>query len=258
MYADSETGRTIPLSMPRKMVADIVHFAKRIPTVPVQRTLDVSPLMAARERAAPRIGWCALFTKAYALVCEAVPELRQAYVEYPWPRLYQHPHTAASVAVERNLDGAAGVFFAHIIRPEAMSLADVEAALADAKTAPVREKFSFYFRFYKLPRFLRRLAWWYLLNLRGGRKAVYLGTFSVSVYSSLGAESLHPLSPLTTTLNYGTIGDDGRVTVRIIYDHRALDGATVARALARLEEVLHSEIARELETLSPLRVAASA
>src|SRR5438477_2026192 len=167
--ANTETGITIPLSMPRKMVADIVHFARRIPTVPVQRTLDVSSLAALRERAQPRIGWCALFTKAYARVSEAVPELRQAYVEYPWPRLYQHPHAAASVAIERNLDGATGIFFAHIVQPEAMSLTDLEAALIDARTAPVREKFAFDFFFHRLPRFLRRLAWWYLLNLRGGR-----------------------------------------------------------------------------------------
>ncbi len=47
-----------------------------------------------------------------------------------------------------------------------------------------------------------------------------MGTFGVSVYSGLGARSLHPISPLTTTLNYGTIGKDGDVSVRIVYDHR--------------------------------------
>jgi hypothetical protein len=36
------------------------------------------------------------------------------------------------------------------------------------------------------------------------------------------------------------------VDVRIVYDHRVLDGATVARALARLEDVLNGEIAAEL------------
>jgi len=36
------------------------------------------------------------------------------------------------------------------------------------------------------------------LMYRGYRKATWLGTFAVSVYSSLGAESLHPLTPLTT------------------------------------------------------------
>jgi pyruvate/2-oxoglutarate dehydrogenase complex dihydrolipoamide acyltransferase (E2) component len=78
-----------------------------------------------------------------------------------------------------------------------------------------------------------------------------MGTFGVSVYSALGSESLHPLSPLTTTLNYGVIGRRGGVTVRLIYDHRVLDGSAVARALADLEEVLNGPIAAELWEMAP-------
>jgi pyruvate/2-oxoglutarate dehydrogenase complex dihydrolipoamide acyltransferase (E2) component len=74
-----------------------------------------------------------------------------------------------------------------------------------------------------------------------------MGTFGVSVYSALGAESLHPLSPLTTAFNYGVIQPDGHVDVRIIYDHRVIDGATVARALLDLEKVLNQDILRELQ-----------
>lgn len=74
----------------------------------------------------------------------------------------------------------------------------------------------------------------------------------MSVYSGLGAESLNPLTPLTTIFNYGPIGDDGSVTVRIHYDHRVMDGANVARALARFEEILNGEIADEVAELSEL------
>jgi pyruvate/2-oxoglutarate dehydrogenase complex dihydrolipoamide acyltransferase (E2) component len=73
-----------------------------------------------------------------------------------------------------------------------------------------------------------------------------MGTFGLSVYSGLGAESLHPLSPLTTTLNYGVISARGAVTVRVTYDHRVMDGTTVARALARLETVLNEDLCKEL------------
>jgi hypothetical protein len=54
---------------------------------------------------------------------------------------------------------------------------------------------------------------------------------------------------LTTLLNYGVIGSDGSVNVRIIYDHRTLNGATVARALARLEDILNSVVADELRSM---------
>jgi hypothetical protein len=40
------------------------------------------------------------------------------------------------------------------------------------------------------------------------------------------------------------------LAVRIIYDHRVMDGATVARALARLDQVLNQDIANELRSLA--------
>ena len=69
------------------------------------------------------------------------------------------------------------------------------------------------------------------------------------------AASLHPLSPITTVLNYGVIADDGSVNVRIIYDHRVFDGATVARALAEMERVLNCEILAELRYLRSIEAA---
>jgi hypothetical protein len=91
--------------------------------------------------------------------------------------------------------------------------------------------------------------WWLGLNI-GRQRGNYFGTFALSVYSALNAESLHPLTPLTTLLNYGVISSDGNVNVRIIYDHRVMNGATVARALARLEEVLNTVVAEELRSLA--------
>ncbi|QJX01134.1 hypothetical protein [Frigoriglobus tundricola] len=248
--ADRPGSFSIPLSVPRRIVCDLVHFAHKVPTVPVQRVVDVSRIASLREALPARVGWCALFTKAYALVAREVPELRRAYLAHPWARLYQHADSIASVAVERQFGREAGVFFAHLPRPDATPLPELEAALRWHKETPVPTAFGFALRFYRVPRPLRRFLWWYLLNVRGSRKAEFLGTFGVSVYSGLGAESLHPLSPLTTTLNYGVIGPDGRVPVRVVYDHRALDGGTVARALGRLEEVLNGEIHRELVALS--------
>ncbi|MDY3555014.1 2-oxo acid dehydrogenase subunit E2 [Gemmata sp. JC717] len=244
---------SIPLSVPRRIVCDLVHFAHKIPTVPVKRVVDVSRIAPLREALPARVGWCTLFTKAYALVARDMPELRRAYLAHPWARLYQHAESIASVAVERQFGDEGGVFFAHLRRPEATPLHELEAALRWHKEAPVPTAFGFALRFYRVPRPVRRLLWWYLLNVRGSRKAQFLGTFGVTVYSSLGAESLHPLSPLTTTLSYGVIRPDGRVKVRVVYDHRALDGGTVARALGRLEEVLNGEIHRELVALTSSR-----
>src|SRR5947209_56580 len=94
-------GRTLALSAPRRFVCDLVYFAQKVPGIPVQRVMNVAELIAARARAPRRVSWCALFTKAYARVAAVTPELRRAYLPFPRPRLYEHPFSIASVAVER-------------------------------------------------------------------------------------------------------------------------------------------------------------
>lgn len=54
------------------------------------------------------------------------------------------------------------------------------------------------------------------------------------------------ISPLTALLTYGLVGADGRADVRLVYDHRVFDGATVARALVSMESVLNTVIREEL------------
>ncbi len=58
---------------------------------------------------------------------------------------------------------------------------------------------------------------------------------------------MHPISPLTTTLTYGPIDPATRqVVVKLIYDHRVLDGAYIARRLRDIEETLNGPILDEL------------
>jgi hypothetical protein len=243
-----QVGRLLPLTAPRRLICDLVHFARRTPTVPVQRRMRLAPLAEARARQPRPVRWCTLFTKAFARVAAVVPELRRAYLSFPRPRLYEHPHSVASVAVERRYRGDNVVLFTRLVRPEDLPLCELDGLLRRAKEDPVESirSFSRALAVSRLPSWLRRPLWWVALNCSGYRRARWLGTFGVSTYSGLGAESLHPLSPLTATLNYGVIGRGGSVAVRITYDHRVLDGATVARALARMEAVLNRDLAGEL------------
>jgi len=107
-------------------------------------------------------------------------------------------------------------------------------------------------RFMRAPTPIRRLLWWGTLNISGFKRCKRFGTFGLSSYGSLGAEQIHPISPLTTTLTYGPIDPaTGGVTVKLIYDHRVLDGAYVARRLRDIEEVLNGVILDELRTGDP-------
>lgn len=244
--AQTERGFSIPLSVPRRLVNDIITFAKRIPTVPVQRVINIGHLSELRSQSTPRIGWCSIFTKAFAIVAAEMPEFRRAYLSFPWQRLYQHPVSIASIAIERSDPGWEGVYIGSVNAPDQLPLQEIEEIIKRYKNDPLNTAFGSLIRFGKLPGLIRRFLIGYAINLRGSRKAQFLGTFGVSAYSALGAESLHPISPLTTLLNYGVIAPNGNVTVRIVYDHRVMDGSTVARALARLDDVLQNEMAQEL------------
>jgi hypothetical protein len=248
MHAAKSQGRWLPLTPARRLICDLMHFARKVPTVPVERRMHLAAVAAARQKAEPRPSWCAIFTKALGFVGAARPELRRAYMSFPWAHLYEHPETVASIAFERQLGDADVVLFAPLRGPESRGLQEIDTWLKRCKEAPV-DKIPAFRRglaISRLPLPLRRFAWWFGLNVWGRKRAHYMGTFGVSVYGGLGAASLHPLSPLTSVLNYGVIDANGSVDVRLVYDHRVLDGATVARSLEEMERVLKCEILAEL------------
>jgi hypothetical protein len=244
-------GRAIRLSKSRRLVIDLLHFAKRFPTVPVQRRMDLAPLVAARAACRDRPQWTAIFAKAYAMNAREIPELRRAYVKFPWPHLYEYPVSVANIAFERDYLGESSFFSFKIKDPAGRPLPEMHALIRHGATAPVQEIKDFRRSLWVtgLPLPLRRFLWCIGLNI-GRERGHYFGTFAVSVYSALNAESLHPLAPTTVLLNYGVIASDGKVDVRMMYDHRVMNGASVARALAKLEQVLNGPIVDELRTLA--------
>ena len=250
-------GKALKLSAPRRLVCDLMRFSIRVPRVTVQRRMNLTAVIQARRALDPRPSWTAIFLKGYGLLAQETPELRRAYVKLPWPQLYEYPESVASVAHERDYGGEPAVLLARIKAPERASIAEVGVSIRDARSRPVLEikDFRRALRMARLPALLRWPLMWLGLNL-GRQRPNYFGTFQLSVYSGLGAESFNPLTPLTTLLNYGPIETDGSVNVRILYDHRVMDGATVARALERFEAILNGPVAEELARLGERAAAA--
>ena len=240
-------GRAVPLSAPRRLVGDLMRFSIGVPRVTVQRRMDLKPLAGARSALGQRPSWTAIFVKGYAILADETPEFRRAYVKLPWPQLYEYPDSVAAVTHERDHDGEKAVLISRIKGPAHRSVAEISDLIREIQTKPVLEvpDFRRALKTARAPTPIRRAMMWLGLNI-GRQRANYFGTFHLSVYSGLGAESFNPLSPLTTLLNYGPIDEMGAVNVRILYDHRVMDGATVARALERFEAILNGPVAEEL------------
>jgi hypothetical protein len=236
-------------------VLDILHFARQVPVFPVERTFDLAELAAARAAARPRIAWSALFLKGYSLVAQRHPALRRAFVRWPWPHFIEWSGSVGMVAVNREQAGDQRLCFATFQAPEARTLLDLHRRLRGYRQRPVEEQFGRQVQFSQLPSPLRRIVWWWNLNVAGSARAARLGTFSIS--SLAGQHSLnrgHP-SLLTSSLTYGPLDDRGRTVVTLLCDHRVLDGVPAAAALADLEGVLHGEICQELQSLAIAKAA---
>lgn len=242
-------GRAVPLSGPRRLVGDLMRFSIRVPRVTVQRRMNLTPLVDARKALDRRPSWTAIFVKAYAILAQETAELRRAYVKLPWPQLYEYPESVAAIAYEREHLGEKAVLQARIKAPARRSIVELDALIRETQSSPVLDvkEFRQALMMARAPAPIRRFLMWLGLNI-GRQRANYFGTFHLSVYSGLGAESFNPLSPLTTLLNYGPIDGAGLVNVRILYDHRVMDGATVARALERFEVVLNGPVADEVRS----------
>jgi hypothetical protein len=240
-------GHSIRLLPSSRVRNDLIHFANKAPLLPVQRRMALAPLIAARKSCPHRPSWTVLFLKAFAILAQQIPDLRRVYIGGPVPHLYEYPSSIGMVAFERKTDQGMEVFGARIKDPAGCSLAELVAIVRHFNEAPISEikDFRRTVAFGRLPGLLRRLLIWIGLNI-GRQRANFFGTFTLSVYSALGAESLRPLFPCTVVLNYGVFAADGTADVRFVYDHRVMDGAIVARALQVFEKILTETMVAEL------------
>ena len=244
-------GQNIGLTPFRRLVVDLMAFCQQVPKATIDRRIDLSALIAARKQGSPRISWCAIFLKAWGAVSDRIPELRQTYMSLPWPHFYQHYRNVATFPMERMVNGENVVFFMNLRSPENRSLAEVDAFIRDCEQQPVDDlrPYRRALLLGRLPWAIRRLVWWVTLKGMGRQRSHNFGTYSVATVAARGAGAVHTPLLLTSTLHYGLFDEQGRVDMRLTFDHRVLDGSTAARAIVELENVLLNEILPELEGL---------
>src|SRR4051812_35060019 len=240
-------GTVRRLSIPRRLVADLMHASRDVPFVSLRRTLDIRPLIEARTASAQPPGWAAIFARAFGLVARDEPALRRLYLKWPWPHLYELPHSVCMVAIARKEDGEDCVLPQKVSPVDELPLAEVDALIRYAKTAPVEEVPAFrkLLRTSRLSLPLRRAVWMAGLNF-GRQRANYFGTFGITSVAAFGPGELHALSPGPFIVSYGAVAANHTIDVVIRWDHRITDAALIARTLTRLEQALNGPVRAEL------------
>lgn len=246
----SPRGRRRSLPLPRRWIADLMAFARRIPYVGIERRMDLGDVAAARSAAADSPPWPALFLKGFGLVAARTPPLRWVYLPFPWPHLYETDESVASVAVAREYDGVPAVFSGLVRSPERLSLGQLAAELREFRSKPVEEirPFARLIRYSRYPLPVRRLLWWLGLNVSGNYRVRTFGSFGLTGVGWGGADVRVMISPLPVCLTYGPLEPDGRMTAGLHFDHRVMDGTTAAAALAELEQALRGDVLAELQS----------
>jgi hypothetical protein len=240
-------GSIRKVSVPRRLIIDLMHASMGVPFVALRRRLGVATLAEARAGCTVRPGWAAIFTKAFCLVAKDEPVLRTMYIKGLWPHFYELPRSIGMVAISRNEAGEQCVLPQRISYAEAMSLAEIDAVIRHAMTAPAHKVAMFrkLLRVSRMPLLVRRLLWAGCFAI-GRQRANFCGNFGITSVAAFGAGNLDALSPGPFLLSYGALDAEGGIEVVIRWDHRITDAALIARALSRLEQVLNGELAAEL------------
>ena len=247
-----ERGRSLAISPFRRLIVDLMHFSQKVPAVAVDRRMHLAELAAARAGCSRRIPWTVIFAKAFALAARRRPEMRQSYMPWPWPRLYENPYSTVALNVNRTVPGGEAVVVQCLIkRPENRALVEMDDIIRHYQSEPI-EKLRWYRRSLtmgRLPRPVRRLVWAVALSLLGRQRCHNFGTFGLSSVAAQGAGILHLIPVLTSMLHYGLIDASGSLDVRLTWDHRVMDGVSAAQALVEIEQALQGEILAELRGL---------
>lgn len=244
----NQTGRHfIPRS--RRLSIDVLHFHRQVDTCAHDRRFDLTRVAELRSRLTTRISWSTLFIKAFALVAAQRPVLRQTYQRWPWPHIYLHPINVAMLAVHRIHRNEPWVFHARFEQPKAQSLINLQYGLDRYVNEPPEQIFRRQWELSGLPTIVRRILWWWTLNVAVSKRTRRVGTFFFTTLASKGVEIQDPPAYFTSNLTYGPLDENHRCRVTMSYDHRLMDGSTVADCLIELESTLNGVIADELQAI---------
>ena len=129
-------------------------------------TMHLKNVMDARKRHPEQPPWSALFAKGFALVAREIAPLRQVYVGFPTPRIFEYHESFVSIAYELNVEGEAIVLPVRIRRADQIPLTGFRYKLDEMRDGYLARR-----GFYRIlevlshfPVLIRRPIWWIVLE----------------------------------------------------------------------------------------------
>ena len=247
-----QKSHRLPLTNDRRLVCDLVAIAQKTPFAPISRTIDVSALQALRKKIRPRLPWQVILMRAYGMVSQQFPVLRQIYVPLPYPHIYQHHESVCLLTVGREYQGVNRLFFARFNQPENHSLASLLEQLEIYRRRPVEEiqQLRHQVRFAKFPWWIRQMGWKLMTHWMPKGRAKLMGTFGMSLSGFRDTKGLYHLGPCTTILGYDQFCPRGNAHITLTFDHRILDGKPAVDVMEALRVTLHGPILDELQRMA--------
>jgi len=230
--------------------------------------IDISWTEALREKFAAlgqKITITAVLLKAIAIAQIKHPATRT--VMLPGGQLIQLNKLQGQFTVERFVDEQPAVFFGAIKEPDQKPITDITKELQTYGSAPIEEvpQLRIESKFSKSPWLLRQLMIFVGMRVPQVRLRFMGATFGLSSLGKYGCRNLISPSVITSMFCVGEAEErplvvNGKIEIRpmvsivLNFDHRVLDGATAARFMQDIIELLRGGLEEyvrdELERLS--------
>ena len=99
--------------------------------------MRLAEVIEARQHAVPQPSWAAIMTKAFALAAREHPQMRQAFLEFPWGHIGEFEYQVGTVVITRRVGNEDIVFFARLPEPEKRSLRELDDLIRFHQQVPL-------------------------------------------------------------------------------------------------------------------------
>lgn len=200
-----------------------------------------------------RLTETAILIKAIGIAQRNHPASRSTIL--PWGRIATFENICAGITIERMVGSQPAVFFGTIESPAEKSLETIMNELRQFSESNINDhpQLALESKFSKMPWLLRQLIFRLAMVIPEFRLRSLGATFGISSLGKFGVKAITGPCVCTSTFGVGAVEDrpiarKGQIVIRpiltlsLLFDHRCIDGASAARFLKEVKEILEGRL----------------